>query len=99
MECNRATDKTQNARTKKHKFHNIVCNENAGKTTNAGDHGKNENYDQIFNNRRIHNVPPNYFRNYFYSYLYILIIYGYRQVNYGKIKSTRNKSSTLDLYV
>ena len=84
MECNRAPNKAKNPRSKKNELHSIVCKENAYKTADAGDHSENENYNQIFNDRRVHNLPPNYFRNYVHSYLYILIIYGYRQVNYGK---------------
>ena len=95
MECDRATSQTHNTRTEKNELPNIICKENTYKTADAGDHSENENHNQIFNDRRVHNLPPNYFRNYMHSYLYILIIYGYRQVNYGKIESTRNKSSTL----
>ena len=89
MECNRAPNKTKNTRAKKNELHNTVCEENTYKTADAGDHSKDEDYNQIFNNRRVHNLPPSYLRNYIHSYLYILIIYGYRQVNYGKIESTR----------
>ena len=84
MECNRAPNKAKNARAKKNILQNTMCKEDANKTAYAGNHSENENHNQIFNNRRVHNLPPNYFRNYMYSYLYILIIYGYRQVNYGK---------------
>ena len=91
MEYNRAPNKAKNPRAKKNELHNIICKENTYKTTDAGDHSENENQNQIFNNRRVHNLPPKYFffRNCIYSYLYILIIYGYRQVNYGKIESTK----------
>ena len=84
MECNRAPNKAKNPRAKKNELHNIICKEDANKTEDTGNHSENENHNQIFNNRRVHNLPPNYFRNYIHSYLYILIIYGYRQVNYGK---------------
>ena len=99
MECDRATSQTHNTRTEKNELPNIICKEDANETADGTDHGKNENYHQVFNNRIVHNLPPIYLRNYIHSYLYILIIYGYRQVNYGKIEGTRNKSSTLDLYV
>ena len=85
MKCDRATSQTQNTRTEKNELPNITCKENTYKTADAGNHSENENHNQIFNNRRVHNLPPIYFfRNYMYSYLYILIIYGYRQVKYGK---------------
>ena len=90
MKCDRAPNKTKNTRAKKNELHNTVCEEDANDTAYGTDHGKDKDYNQIFNNRRVHNLPPNYFRNYVHSYLYILIIYGYRQVNYGKIESTRD---------
>ena len=84
MECDRATSQTHNTRTEKNELPNIICKEDANETADGTDNGKNENYHQVFNNRIVHNIPPNYFRNYMHSYLYILIIYDYRQVNYGK---------------
>ena len=78
MECDRATNETQNTRAEKNKLPNIVCKEDVNETADARDPSKDENHNQIFNNRRIHNIPPNYFRNYFYSYLFILIIHGYK---------------------
>lgn len=61
MECNRAPNKTKNARAKKNELHNTVCEENTYKTADAGDHSEDKDYNQIFNNRRVHNLPPNYF--------------------------------------
>ena len=61
MECNRAPNKTKNTRAKKNEFHNTVCKENTYKTADAGNHSENENHNQIFNNRRVHNLPPIYF--------------------------------------
>ena len=61
MEYNRAPNKAKNPRAKKNKLPNITWDENTYKTTDARNHSENENYNQIFNNRRVHNLPPNYF--------------------------------------
>ncbi len=61
MKCNRAPNKTKNTRAKKNELHNIICKENTDKTADTGDHSKDKDYNQIFNNRRVHNLPPNYF--------------------------------------
>ena len=61
MECDRATSQTQNTRTEKNELPNITCKENTYKTADAGNHSENENHNQIFNNRRVHNLPPIYF--------------------------------------
>lgn len=71
MECNRAPNKTKNTRAKKNEFHNTVCKENTYKTADAGDHSEDKDYNQIFNNRRAHNLPPNYFRNYIFLFIHI----------------------------
>ena len=61
MKCDRATSQTQNTRTEKNELPNITCKENTYKTADAGNHSENENHNQIFNNRRVHNLPPIYF--------------------------------------
>lgn len=61
MECDRATSQTHNTRTEKNELPNIICKEDANETADAGDHSENENHNQIFNNRRVHNLPPIYF--------------------------------------
>ena len=71
MERNRAPNKTKNTRAKKNELHNTVCKENTYKTADAGDHSENENHNQIFNDRRVHNLPPNYFRNYIFLFIHI----------------------------
>ena len=71
MKYGNTTDETKNARTKQYKLPNVICKEDTDKTADTGNHCKNENCNQIFNNCRIHNIPPKYFRNYFilsYSY-------------------------------
>ena len=71
MECNRAPQQAKNTRAKKNELPNIVCKEDANETADAGDHSENENHNQIFNNRRVHNLPPNYFRNYIFLFIHI----------------------------
>lgn len=70
MEYDRAPNKAKNTRAKKNELHNIVCKENTYKTTDAGDHSENENQNQIFNNRRVHNLPPKYFLGTVYIPIY-----------------------------
>ena len=71
MECDRATSQTHNTRTEKNELPNIICKEDANETADAGDHSENENHNQIFNDRRVHNLPPNYFRNYIFLFIHI----------------------------
>ena len=71
MECDRTTSQTHNTRAKKNKLPNIICKEDANETADAGDHSENENHNQIFNDRRVHNLPPNYFRNYIFLFIHI----------------------------
>ena len=55
MERNRATSQTHNTRTEKNELPNIICKEDANETADAGDHSENENRNQIFNDRIVHN--------------------------------------------
>ena len=71
MESNRASNKTKNTRAKKNELHKTMCKEDANKTADGTDHGKDKDYNQIFNNRRVHNLPPNYFRNYIFLFVHI----------------------------
>ena len=70
MECDRATNQTHNTRTEKNELPNIICKEDANETADAGDHSENENQNQIFNNRRVHNLPPKYFLGTVYIPIY-----------------------------